>query len=172
MNEKLKLCLVGATAVGKTSLVSRYVRSIFSERYRTTIGVAIERRDERFGDRTVQLVIWDLSGEDEFQGVQPAYLRGAAGFILVVDGTRLDTIDTAIVLAERAKSATGGAPFVIAVNKADLEGYWQLRPRDLARLERLGAPIIQTSAKTGARVEETFARIVAEIYRVGEHAWI
>jgi small GTP-binding protein len=173
MNEKLKICLVGAAGVGKTSLVSRYVRSIFSSRYRTTIGVAIERRDETFDGRTVQLVIWDLSGEDEFQNVQLAYLRGAAGYVLVVDGTRAATFDTAVALETRVRTAIGAIPFVVAVNKADLADVWELRPRDLARVEGLGVPVVQTSAKTGAGVAELFQRIVAEIMRVREErAWI
>src|SRR5262245_4193205 len=98
MNQKLKVCMIGGTAVGKTSLVMQFVSSIFHERYSTPIGVKIHARRVQRGSTTVDLILWDLSGEDEFQGVQPAYLRGASGYLLVADGTRRETLDTAIAL--------------------------------------------------------------------------
>jgi small GTP-binding protein len=168
----MKVCVVGATGVGKTSLVSRYVRSIFSERYRTTIGVAIERRDVHRGERAVELVIWDLSGEDEFQNVQPAYLRGASGYALVVDGTRPDTIGTALTLRARVRATVGELPFVVAVNKVDLDHLWEVRTRDLEPLARGSSALLYTSAKTGASVEELFVRLVEAIDVAGEPAWI
>jgi small GTP-binding protein len=171
MTEKWKVCLVGATSVGKTSLLSRYVRSIFSESYRTTIGVAIERRDVRSRGGLVELVIWDLSGEDEFQNVQPGYLRGAAGYVLVIDGTRVATIGTALTLAARVRSTVGPLPFVVAVNKADLADTWELRRRDLDALRAQHRPVLFTSAKTGVAVEELFSRLIDEIHSAREHVW-
>jgi len=162
MTEKLKVCLVGATGVGKTSLVARYVRSIFSDVYQTTIGVAIERRDVQRGDTLVQLVIWDLSGEDDFQNVQPAYLRGAAGYALVIDGTRPETVDAAMMLEARVRSALGAVPFVVAVNKSDLELTWQIGGA-LDALRDRGWRLVSTSAKTGAGVEGMFTALVDEI---------
>ena len=88
MNRKAKVCLIGATAVGKSSLVARYVTSIFSESYRTTIGVKIETRPVRVNETTLDLVLWDLSGEDEFQNVQPGYLRGASGCLVAASHSR------------------------------------------------------------------------------------
>jgi small GTP-binding protein len=171
--EKLKVCLIGATGVGKTSLVARYVHSIFSDSYRTTIGVAIERRDVRRGDRTIELVIWDLSGEDEFQNVQPAYLRGAAGYLLVADGARLETIATALTLQTRLRETVGDLPFAVAINKADLADTWALRPRDVRELELRTRATLYTSAKTGASVDELFGRLVDEIALARqERLWI
>lgn len=83
-----KVCMLGAFAVGKTSLVERYVKSIFSEKYQTTVGVKIDKREVLVGATTVKLVLWDLHGEDRFQAVQASYLRGASGVLLVVDPTR------------------------------------------------------------------------------------
>jgi small GTP-binding protein len=173
MIEKLKICLVGATGVGKTSLMSRFVRSIFSEQYRTTIGVSIERRDvQRRSGGTARLVLWDLSGEDEFQNVQLAYLRGAAGYILVIDGTRPETIDTAYSLKARADGNIGTVPFIVAINKADLADIWAVRQNDKDRLERTGWPAVLTSAKTGAGVEEIFNRLVDVIFRERQRGWM
>lgn len=171
MIEKLKICMVGATGVGKTSLVSRFARSIFTDKYRTTIGVTIERRDIRHGDQTTQLVIWDLSGEDEFQNVQPAYFRGAAGYVLVIDGTRPETIETALALKARLQSAVGNLPFVIAINKSDLIGTLESGGRELERVEKFGWMTVHTSAKTGAQVDEMFGKLVDAIHETRERTW-
>ena len=92
---KKKICMLGAFAVGKTSLVQQYVHSIFSDKYRTTVGVKIEKTTTQADGRDVDLIIWDLHGEDDFQHVRLSYLQGSSGLIFVVDGTRATTLDTA-----------------------------------------------------------------------------
>ncbi len=171
MSEKLKICMVGATGVGKTSLVARYVSSIFSDRYETTIGVRIQSRRMTYHGRPIDLILWDLSGEDEFQNVQPAYLRGAAGYLVVIDGTRRDTLETAVTLQLRVQAAIGDVPFVVVLNKTDQVAAWDVGPRDLDALERRGYRIVRTSAKTGAGVEEAFQRLVEAVFARPEAAW-
>jgi small GTP-binding protein len=160
MITKLKICLIGATGVGKSSLVDRFVHSIFSDTYRTTIGVKIEAHEVRHRDRTVQLVIWDLSGEDEFQSVQPAYVSGAAGYLLVIDGTRLETVNAALTLEARVRETAGGLPFVVVVNKSDLVASWDVTPADLDPLRRRACAAVETSARTGAGVDQAFEKLV------------
>jgi small GTP-binding protein len=164
MTTKLKIALIGATSVGKTSLASRYVHSIFSDRYRTTIGVKIETKEVKHGEQSVRLVIWDLSGEDEFQSVQPSYVSGAAGYLLVIDGTRRETVETGIVLVSRMRERVGNVPFVVVVNKADMVASWQVSPRDLEPLKKLAYAIVETSARTGAGVEQAFETLVDGIF--------
>jgi small GTP-binding protein len=170
VREKLKICMLGATGVGKTSLVERFLRSIFSDTYRTTIGVKIEVRQVRRGDREADLVVWDLSGQDEFQGVRLSYLRGASGYVLVIDGTRPETVATAVTLHAAARTAIGDVPFVAMVNKADLVASWDIDARDLDMLARMGWRILRTSAKTGAGVAEAFEALVDAIPRSEEPA--
>ena len=71
-----KICLLGGFAVGKTSLIRRFVTGMFSELYHTTIGVTIEKKTLLVGDQDVTLMIWDLYGEDDFQNMRESYLRG------------------------------------------------------------------------------------------------
>jgi len=97
-----KICLLGGFGVGKTSLVSRFVHSIFSDKYLTTVGVKIEKKSLVLNEQELDLVIWDLYGEDDFQKVRMSYLRGASGYLLVADGTRRTTLDTAMSLHEAA----------------------------------------------------------------------
>jgi len=80
--------MVGQFGVGKTSLVRRFVDSIFDERYLSTIGVKIDRKDVTIGSASVTLMLWDLAGEDDLAQLKVSHLRGASGYILVADGCR------------------------------------------------------------------------------------
>ncbi len=163
---KKKICLVGAFAVGKTSLVQRYVHSIFSEKYHTTVGVKIDRKEVLVNGQIVDLIIWDLHGEDDFQSVRMSYLRGASGCIYVADGTRPNTLDTALSLRERAQEAIGSVPSILAVNKTDLKSQWDLDPQKTDRWDPNGTTVVHTSAKTGASVEPAFKKIAEMIMEV------
>lgn len=156
---KKKICLLGAFAVGKTSLVQQYVHSIFSEKYHTTVGVKIEKTQVTLDDKTVDLIIWDLHGEDEFQHVRLSYLKGSSGLIFVADGTRQETLATAMNLQQIAANTIGPVPFAILVNKADLKEQWEIQPQVLEEMEQKNIPVIQTSAKTGHKVEAAFETI-------------
>jgi small GTP-binding protein len=151
-----KICMLGASAVGKTSLVARFVKSVFSEKYHTSIGVKVDKKAVRVGEEDVNLLLWDLYGEDEFQKLQQSYLRGSAGYVLAVDGTRRETLDRAVVLQSRAEEIVGIAPFVLVVNKSDLSDNWEVDDAALADLAKRNWPSFKTSAKTGAGVEEMF----------------
>jgi small GTP-binding protein len=169
MNRKAKVCMIGAAGVGKTSLVARFVSSTFSDAYRTTIGVKVEtRRVERPGG-TLDMVVWDLSGEDEFQSVQTSYLRGASGNLLVIDGTRRETIDVAIRLEARANEAVGRVPLVVVLNKIDSVAAWEIGPRDMEAMSARGWFVVRTSAKRGDGVEDAFDRLADAILDSG--AW-
>jgi small GTP-binding protein len=154
-----KICLLGSFAVGKTSMVSRFVNSIFSEKYLSTVGVKIDKKPITVDDQHVTLVLWDIYGQDQFQTVQQSYLRGAAGYILVVDGTRFDTFAVARDLQKMAVGVVGNAPCVLALNKADLTAEWQVDEKSLLQIAETGWPVFRTSAKTGAGVEDAFTTL-------------
>ena len=83
-----KVCLVGDFAVGKTSLVARFVNHTFSDRYLTTVGVSIKTKIiERAPVGKLKLIIWDIAGEDKFSRAAERYLHGAHGLLVVADGT-------------------------------------------------------------------------------------
>jgi small GTP-binding protein len=154
-----KVCMLGAFAVGKTSLVARYVKSVFSEKYLTTVGVKVDKKDVVVDDRTVSLMLWDINGQDDYQSVQQSYLRGTSGYLLVVDGTRRATLETVAKLQQVVESVAGPVPFVVVLNKADLSQDWQVDERGLMKIADRGWPIVRTSAKTGEGVEETFVKL-------------
>ena len=154
-----KICMLGGFAVGKTSLVSRFVSSIFSEKYLTTVGVKIDKKTMTVADRTVDLILWDIYGQDDFQTVKESYLRGTAGYLLVIDGTRRATLETATKLQQLAEAVVGKVPFVVVLNKSDLAPEWQVDERGIMAFAEQGLPIVRTSAKTGEGVEETFLKL-------------
>lgn len=150
-----KICMLGAFAAGKTSLVQRFARGLFSERYRTTVGVQIEKTTLQVEGRQVDLILWDLYGEDGFQRLRESYLRGAAGVGYVVDGTRAETVDVALDLRERVEVALPRTPGIAFLNKTDLVVGWEVDARDRGRLEA-ALPVHEVSARTGEGVEDAF----------------
>lgn len=151
--------MLGAFAVGKTSLVARFVKSIFSEKYLTTVGVKIDKKSLTVRDQEMTLILWDLAGEDEFLQLRTSYLRGSAGYFLVADGTRRATLDKAIELQQRAENEIGKVPFILLINKSDLKSEWDIQDSEIAALTAAGWITFETSAKTGANVEEIFQLI-------------
>lgn len=154
-----KVCMLGGFAVGKTSLVRRFVSDVYDERYLTTVGVRIEKRDVDVDDQQARLLIWDLHGEDRFQFVQASHLRGAAGYLLIVDGTRPGTVAVAEELKARAEEALGDVPHLTLINKSDLEQ--QVTAQEVET--RLGSTVLTTSAKLGMGVVEAFEQLTRRI---------
>ncbi|MGB8772025.1 MAG: Rab family GTPase [Candidatus Korobacteraceae bacterium] len=160
-----KICMLGSFGVGKTSLVARFVSGIFSTKYQSTVGVKIDKREMRLGDKDVLLMLWDLAGEDSRSQVNTSYLQGAAGYFLVVDGTWSESLVTAKGIHKRVLETVGEIPFMLIVNKSDLWDKWQITSPDLEKLEAEGWKIKLTSAKTGDGVEEMFTLLTEEILR-------
>lgn len=153
-----KVCMVGVYGTGKTSLVQRYVHSMFSERYLSTVGVKIDRKPLELDGAALTLVLWDLAGRDGHEDITTSYLRGAHAILYVADGTRKETCDQLPELRALAREAAGDVPELLALNKTDLTDRWALSRQDEQSLA--GAwELVRTSAKTGAGVEEAFQRL-------------
>lgn len=156
-----KICILGSYAVGKTSLVRRFVHSIFSDSYLSTLGVTIEKATVTVGGDEVDLVLWDVAGEEDDFQIPMSYVRGAAGYLLVVDGTRAQTMEAALTIRARVEDLLGPVPHIVLINKADREAEWALSDEAIARLRTSPWPVFRTSAKTGAHVEEAFHTLAA-----------
>jgi small GTP-binding protein len=158
-----KMCMLGGFSVGKTSLVRRFVHSVFSDAYLTTVGVKIDKKIVDLKDRTVNLILWDLAGEDDLSSLRTTYLRGAAGYLLVADGTRRATLDVALSLNHRVEKEFGPLPFALLLNKSDLKEQWTISAADLAKLSQDGWRVRSTSAMTGDGVEEAFKDLAVRV---------
>jgi small GTP-binding protein len=158
-----KICMLGGFSVGKTSLVKRYVDSIFSEAYLTTVGVKIDKRTVDLPDRTVNLILWDVAGEDEIASLRMSYLRGSAGYVLVADGTRPATLEVALSLRRRVEADFGPLPFVLLLNKRDLHEQWAIGDAEVEDLRRNGWWVEPSSARTGEGVDDAFNTLARRV---------
>jgi small GTP-binding protein len=158
-----KIALLGAPGVGKTSLVRRFVESLFDEKYLTTIGVKVDKKSIQVRGQDVLLMLWDVAGAEENFSVPSSYVRGSAGYLLVVDGTRPETVERGLDIIEQVRRDVGDLPFVLVLNKVDLVDAWRVQDADLEPITRLGPPTIRSSALTGEGVEDAFHRLAESI---------
>jgi len=154
-----KLILLGATEVGKTSLMARWVRGIFSEKYIATIGVKIEKKNLQINNEDLMLQIWDLQGESESKGPFQAYIRGAAGCIFIADGTRPETLQYVLGIRGQILRELGDIPSVLVLNKADRSEDWKLSTKDISTMEKENWEVFRTSAKSGLGVDSAFLNL-------------
>jgi len=163
-----KICMIGDFAVGKTSLVSRFVHSTFGEQYLTTVGVKIDTRIIILssGDQ-LKLVLWDIAGKSAFARIDTNYLRDASAYLMVVDGTRPATLDSAIGLQQAVEQQLGPVPFGVMLNKADLVDQWAVDDDLRSSLDARGWSLSHTSARTGDGVEQAFSRLGSKLVHSG-----
>ncbi|WP_338518753.1 Rab family GTPase [Alteromonas gracilis] len=154
-----KVCILGPTGVGKTSLTKQFVEGIFSEKYKTTIGVKIDKKQISKESQDVQLLIWDLEGIDRYCGFNPRYLRGASAYIIVVDQTRSQSLLEGMEILELAKDHYPNIPAFFVVNKTDLPTSWHWSEEELNAYAQKFVSLVKTSAKTGENVEALFNTI-------------
>ena len=177
---KVKVCLVGEKAVGKTSLIRRYVLNMFDDRYITTIGTKVSKKElslfhpERNMQVRMDMTIWDIMGEKGFRELlKDAYFYGANGILAVADVTRRKTLDELDDWIDGVMRVCGRVPTVIAVNKVDLKDEVMILYGD-KEIERAAgaydAAFYYTSAKTGEGVDDAFKALGTAILNRAEVA--
>jgi small GTP-binding protein len=171
---KLKICLVGEGAVGKTSLIKRFVFDAFDGKYVTTLGTKITKKEVKFKhlesneEYNVTMLIWDIMGQKGFRELlQEAYFYGAQGIIAVCDITKKDTMMELDGWIDSAFNVTGKVPIVFLANKADMKEKAQFTINEFqdfaSKYERAAA--LTSSAKTGENVEAAFETLSKEIIK-------
>jgi len=158
-----KICMLGDFAVGKTSTVVRFVKNEFSDKYLTTVGVKIDTKLVETPSGPLKLIIWDVAGTDQLGGIEFAYLRGSAGYILVADGTRKTTVDNALRLKTDAAARYGAKPFVALLNKSDLSSQWEIEQDAIDTSRAAGVNWIECSAKFGTGVGRAIEALAARL---------
>lgn len=162
----LKVCLLGDGAVGKTSLVHRFVYDAFDDKYIMSFGTKVSKKTVELGDTSADLLIWDILGQKTHESLHSAYYRGAAGALAVCDFTRRPTLDSISSWVSGFRSVVGEMPVIILANKSDLQKAFG--PEDARALgSTVGAEVLETSAKTGENVEEAFSRLTARMLEAG-----
>jgi len=168
---KIKICLVGEAAVGKTSLIRRFVLEDFDDKYIQTLGTKVSKKELSVppwdGNESVKIdmTIWDIMGQKGFRELlKEAYFYGAKGVIAVADVTRKTTLDDLDDWIEGVYSVTGKIPIQFMANKWDLKDQTELGEEELVQATKAyGSPYFFTSAKTGEGVERAFQDLAERI---------
>ena len=169
---KTKVCLVGEAAVGKTSLVRRYVQDEFDDRYITTLGAKVSKKELSYpldngSEVHMDMTIWDIMGEKGFRDLlKEAFFHGAKGTLAVCDLTRYSTLKELDDWVQGVFNVVGEVPVVLAINKIDLKDevmilYGDKEIEQTARA--FAAPYYYTSAKSGEKVETAFRRLGSQV---------
>ena len=148
-----KIVLIGGFAVGKSSLVRRFVENEFSDEYVSTLGVSTMSKGIEVNGQQVELIIWDIAGDDDFMRLRKHYLRGSSGVLLVVDHTRPESVETIAKLRKEVEGEIGPVPDVVLANKSDLPRHKLFDET----MEQFGfMDWTSTSAKSGEHVDDAF----------------
>lgn len=153
-----KICILGARAVGKTSLVRRFVSGEFNSAYDATVGANIDKIQLRIDSDSLQLMLWDIQGDQPTSRRTRDYLKGASGIVYVVDGTRLDTLEVALELRRAIEGRSARpVPSLMLFNKADLCAGWEIGSSMISDVEADGIIALLTSAREGSGVNTAFS---------------
>ncbi|HOS98065.1 MAG TPA: ADP-ribosylation factor-like protein [Deltaproteobacteria bacterium] len=147
--QRKKICILGAAAVGKTSLMAGYSGQAVSGDYASTLGVRITRAVVPVRGRLRELIVWDIKGESAFYRIPPEYLLGAHGCVYVADGTRRGTLERALDIRARMREIIGDIPELMLVNKLDLRDIWEVDEDQLSSLNSMGLAVHAVSAHGG-----------------------
>ncbi len=167
---KFKICLIGEEAVGKTSLIHRFVSGAFDESYIRTLGAVVSKKSVRLGSFeghpvNVDMVILDIMGKRTFlQLFKEAYFHGAKGILAVFDVTRKASLRDLTKWIDGVRDSVGPVPVYTLGNKSDLVERRETTEQEAADILRsYETPILYTSAKTGENVEQAFQSLAKTI---------
>ena len=116
-----KLCLLGDTGVGKSSIVHRYIFKSFDPDSSSTIGAAYHSKDVIYNNECIRLQIWDTAGQERYRSLAPMYYRNASLVLIVVDGTNADGLQDCTQWINQVKQDLPGCSLLLVINKSDLE---------------------------------------------------
>ena len=159
-----KICLVGDPAVGKTSLVKRYVLDTYDDSYIATIGAKVMKKDvdlqHEGNSYRLSLMLWDVMGQNHFRIIQSVAFQHAVGGLIVCDITRKETFDKIDYWVEALTRVSGRIPLIILANKSDLASESQITEEMLReKASKFDFTYFMTSARTGQNVEEAFLKL-------------
>ena len=164
---KVKICLVGEGAVGKTCLIRRFIHDQFDDKYISTLGAKVSKKEITLrnpngdGELEIDMTVWDIMGEKGFRELlKEAYFHGAQGILTVCDVTRKDTLLELPEWVNAVNKVAGAVPMTLLANKVDLVNQRAVTDDEIAKVaESYKAAWIATSAKTGVNVESGFQKL-------------
>lgn len=166
-----KICVVGASRVGKTSIITRYIDDTFHSDTKITIGtnLFITRVKLPDNDADITLQIWDIGGNQKFDNIRPVFYSGARGIIYTYDLTRSDSLIDLLRWKKEIDTYIGSKPSLLVGNKLDLikeKKQERLSEFNINKIkENLDAlNYLETSAKTDKNIDLIFQKMAMFIY--------
>ena len=164
-----KVLLLGDTTVGKTCFLMKYTDKTFQDIHMATIGLDYRLKTMKLKNgKDIKLQIWDTAGQDRFRAITKNYYKGSHGIILIYDVTNLQTFENVKTWVNQIREeTTTNVVIYIAANKIDMETERKVMKQEGESLaQELGFPFMETSAKSGININETFEDLVERIDKV------
>lgn len=159
-----KICLLGEANVGKTSLVYRFIKNMFKEDFKSTLGVNLLKKDTEIEGKVVSTQIWDLGGQESFKSLRKLYLQGAHGALIIYDTTKRITYEKVEEWVQNFREIRGEEPLLLIGNKIDLKKKIKVDEKEAKEFaEKNNMMFLLTSAKTGDNVEVAFNSLLKVI---------
>ncbi|XP_057711057.1 ras-related protein Rab-19 isoform X2 [Corythoichthys intestinalis] len=161
-----KIILIGDSNVGKTCVVQNFKSGVFSEKQQNTIGVDFTVRTLDIEGKKVKMQVWDTAGQERFRTITQSYYRSAHGAMITYDITRRGTFQSVSDwIREVELYGAANVVLVLIGNKCDLESEREVLFEDACSLakERGALAALETSAKEGQNVEESFMMMAREL---------
>ncbi len=165
----IKLTVLGDPAVGKTSLIDKYITDSFKENYQPTLGVNIVTKDIRIKEDNseIRLLLWDIAGQDKYELTRQMFFQGCSGTLLVYDMTRYFTFERVKTkwLEDFKNYGRPDGIYMLIGNKSDLKNSIKVSSEEGKSLsEEINAvEFVETSAKYGENVEKAFRTLVSHV---------
>ena len=163
----VKVILIGDSAVGKTNIMSKYLKNQFIEDSKATVGVEFGSKLFTINGHNIKAQIWDTAGQEKYKAITGAYYKGSKGAFVVYDITKKDTFESVDKWINDLKS-TGDPKMTIIIigNKLDLEHKREvLKEQGEEKAKSFGCAFLETSAFSGDNIEKGFEMMISEIFK-------
>ena len=162
---KFKCIVLGASCVGKTSIINRFCHDIFVNDSDTTIGVDYASKKVVIQDKTITLLIWDTAGQERYKSIIPAYIRDCALALVVFDVSTMKTLEDAKHHVESVRSQRGDEAIIALVgNKIDLlKENEEVDESAKQYADKEGLLYYEVSAKSGTNINSMFKELSKNI---------
>ena len=161
-----KIIIIGDTCVGKSNILSRYLKDEFREDSKSTVGVELGTKFVKVKGVGAKLQIWDTAGQERYKSITSSYYKGSHGCFIVYDITSESSFENVEKWYEQAqKDASKEVSIILVGNKCDLENERKVsKEKGEEKAKSLNAPFFETSALSKINIDDIFKEMINNIY--------
>ena len=161
-----KIIIVGDTCVGKSNILSRYIKNVFREDSKSTVGVELGNKLLKVKGTNTKLQIWDTAGQERYRSITSSYYKGSHGCFIVYDITNEPSFESVEKWFEQVqKEGSKDVSIILVGNKCDLENERKVpKEKGEEKAKQLNIPFFETSALSNIKIEDIFTVIAENIY--------